>query len=145
MVKRFCFLSFLCCLFFITGCSSKNLSCTRDRDYNSDINIHNALNVKFKNDHVSKLDFGINVVLGESYPDSKDSLIENIKDEFKELSDSKGVTYSIHDNADGFDFNLKINFNKLDDTSKKKVDIINYEKSYDSIKSELEDVGYICK
>ncbi len=145
MSKHFCFLSFLCCLFFITGCSSKNLSCTSDKDYSSDMNIHQVLNIKFKNDHVSNLDMSMDVVLGESYLDSKDSLIENIEDEFKDLSESKGVTYSIHDNVDGFDFNLKINFNKMDDISKEKVNLINYEKSYDSIKSELEDAGYICK
>lgn len=145
MSKRLFFGFVICGLFLITGCSSKNLNCTRESDYSSEMSMKQVLTIKFKGEHVSYLDMKMNVLLSDSYIDFKDSLIESIESEFSNFNGKRGVSYSTSDNVEGFDFRVKINFDKLDDNSKKDIDIVNYEKSYDSIKSELEESGYICK
>lgn len=132
-------------LLFFTGCGSKSLSCTRENNYSDEMIMNQDLSVSFKNDKVSKLSMDMDVKLGESYASFKDSLIESVESEFSGFSDQSGISYKTSKNDDGFNFKVKINFNKLSDDAKKNLDIVNYENSYDGVKAELEDAGYSCK
>ncbi len=132
-------------LFLFTGCGSKSLSCTRENNYSDEMIMNQSLNVSFKKDKVNKLSMDMDVKLGESYDSFKDSLIESVESEFSKYSDQSGINYKTTKNDNGFNFKVKVNFNKLSDEARKNLDIVNYENSYDSVKLELEDSGYSCK
>lgn len=145
-MKKYVYLSCLAFgLLLFTGCGSKTLNCTRENNYSDEMIMNQDLSVSFKKDKVSKLSMAMDVKLGESYSNFKDSLIESVESEFSNFSDQSGISYKTTDKGDGFNFKVKINFNKLSDDAKKNLDIVNYENSYDSVKIELEDAGYNCK
>jgi len=132
-------------MILITGCGNKTLKCNRDNSYSDEMKMYQELELKFKSDSVSKLSMNMSVELGEEYLDFKDSLLQSVESEFADFSDEKGLSYSSSNNDSGFDFKLKINFNKLSDSAKNNIDIVNYESSYESVKADLEESGYSCK
>lgn len=133
------------CLTFFTGCSSRSLNCNMIGDYNDDLKWNQQLKIKFSNDHVTKLSTNMNVSLSGQYSESKSSLIESVESEFSQIINEKGVKSSTTDTDDGFNYKISINFNKLSDEVKKKISIVDYSKTYDYIKNDLEEAGYICE
>lgn len=142
-MKKYCFL--LVCVLLFTGCGSRTLKCSRENNYSDEMKMIQKLDIKFKSEHIKKLAMDMNVELGDEYLSFKDSLITSVESEFSDYSNERGVSYSTSDTENGFNFKLKVNFNKLSDDLKKSIDIVDYEKSYDSIKNDLEESGYICK
>lgn len=132
-------------IFLISGCgSNKSLKCTRDNDYNNQLTMNQKLNISFKNDKLNKLSMEMNVSLSDEYLSFRDSLIESAESEFKEIN-SKAVSYSTKQSDNGFTFNVKVDYNKLSNEEKQDLYIVDYEKDYNGIKTELIDAGYNCK
>ena len=129
----------------LSGCGSKTLVCTRSNDYSDEMKMNQTVKTSFKNDHVSKLSIDMDVTLGENYMEYREELKTSVQDEFNDLKDTDGVKFSTVDTSNGFKFNLEANVSKLDSTSKKKLDIIDTEQSYDDAKKEFESEGYTCK
>lgn len=144
MKRLFNFCCLMVCLFLFTGCSSKTLKCTRETSYNDEMNMSQQLNIVFKNDHISKLSMNMDVELLGTYMDSRDSLIDGAESEFNKYGDVSGIDYTTKINDSGFNFKVKLNFNKLSEDIKKDLVIANYENSYNSQKKELESTGYSC-
>lgn len=145
MSKKLYFCIIGLCLFFLTGCGKNSLNCSINRDYGDDLKIYQELKIKFSNNHVSKLNLSMNASLDGEYVNNKSSLIESVENEFSRIPEKNYVKYSSKDTSEGFNFNVKINYNKLSDDSKKLVSVINYGSSYDSVKLDLEESGYTCK
>lgn len=129
----------------LSGCGSKTLVCTRSNDYSDEMKMNQTVKASFKGDHVSKLSIDMDVTLGENYMEYRDELKASVQDEFESLKDTDGVSYNAVDTNNGFKFNLDANISKLDDNSKKELDIVNTEQSYDDAKKEFESEGYTCK
>ncbi len=145
MKKYFCSIFMLCAVMVLSGCNSRTLHCTRENVYSDEMNMDQVLDIKFNGETVSNLYTSMKVELGESYVSFKNSLLDSVKNEFKDLEDSKGFKSSYKESDNGFDYEVKINFKKLNDDEKNNISIINYENSYISIRNELEDEGYVCK
>ena len=137
-------------LFFITGCSEKTLKCSRENNaYDDQMKMSQSLNVSFNGDKASSLVFTMNVLLNEELIDGNPNIASELADtassEFDDIKNKHGISYSLSKKDNGFNSKLKINFNKVDDDTKKKIYLINYQSSYSSIKSSLERDGYSCK
>ena len=150
-MRRFFYLVSICfVLFFISGCNRVSLKCTRNSKSSYDFgSTYEKYNIIFKNDVVYKLDSTMDVTLSENTLNSDDNIIDSLAEtttsSFSNLLDKKGVSHSISKKKDGFTSKLKINFDKLDDESKKAVTLINYKDSYSANKKNLESVGFECK
>ena len=106
---------------------------------------HKEYSIVFKNDIVSNFDMSIDVTLTDVDDVTSDNLKASVNDVFKEYSNMKGVNYSYNDKDNGFIISTKFDFNKIEKNDKDKVSILNYKKSYDAIKLDLENDGFTCK
>ena len=146
---------FLCCwvimgLFLFSGCSRKVLKCSSSiTSYDEFASANKSLKIIYKNDSIYKLDFSTDFTFSEKTLnlDSNivDSTLSTAGAEFDYLTGKSGVSYSTSKRDNGFVSRLKINFNKLDADTKKKVHFINYKDSYVAMKKNLENNGYTCK
>ena len=129
----------------LTGCGSKTLECTRENNYSDEMKMNQTVKATFEKKHVTKLSMNMDIELGENYLEYKDELKTSVEDEFANLKDAKGIEYSTKDTTNGFTFQLDADINKLDQTTKENLDLINTEQSYDDAKAEFESEGYTCK
>lgn len=137
-------------LFLITGCGKKTLKCTRENNvYDDQMKMTQGLNISFNGEKASSLTFTMDVLLNNDLIDNNPNIASELADtassEFDNIKDERGVSYSMSKKDNGFNSKLKINFNKIDDETKKKIYLINHQGSYSSIKSNLEKDGYSCK
>ena len=144
MKKFFRCVCMVICLMAFTGCGGKSLKCVKKTD-NDNMKMTQEYKIKFNKDSVKSLFIDIDVDFAEDSIDLKDNILQSVRDKFSSYYDNSGIAYSISDKSNGFDFQIKINFNKLDKDAKSKVDIINYAESYEMIKSDLEQKDFICK
>lgn len=145
---NFCFA--VISIFLITGCGEKTLKCTRENNsYDDQMKMTQNLNVSFSGDKASSLNFTMDVSLSkeliDSNPDIASELADTASSEFDDIKDKHGISYSMSKSDNGFTSKLKINFNKVDDETKKKIYLINHQSSYSTIKRNLERDGYSCK
>ena len=136
--------------FLVTGCGEKSLKCTRENNaYDDQMKMTQGLNVSFDGDKASGLTFTMDVSLDKELIDGNPNIASELADtassEFDNIKDNRGVSYSMSKKENGFSSKLKINFNKVDDDTKKKIYLINHQSSYSSIKNNLERDGYTCK
>ena len=117
--------------------------------YDDQMTINQILIVSFKGDKASSLTFTMNVSFDAELIENNSDIVSNLADsassEFDNIKDKKGVSYSMSKKDNGFNSKLTINFNKLDDETKKKIYLINHQSPYSSVKSSLERDGYSCK
>lgn len=136
---------FLIGISMFTGCDSKVLECSKDDSYNDEMKMVQNLKITFKNDSIKKLSIDMNVELGESYIEYKDSLIESVESEYATLKDSSAVDYSTSKKDNGFNFKLSADIDKMEETEKENLYIVNTGHSYEKAKAEFENDGYTCK
>ena len=149
MKKLFCCFMVLG-LFAFTGCSKKVLKCTSSiTSYDEFASANKSLKIVFKNDSIYKLDFSTDFTFSEKTLNLDENIVDSTLStagaEFDYLTGKSGVSYSTSKRDNGFISRLKINFNKLDADSKKKVHFINYKDTYVNMKKNLENNGYNCK
>lgn len=146
IVKRFIYFAFLVSLFFVTGCGSlKTLTC-----YSEDVVGETTLTkqnfvLKFRNDKIYSLTFSIDVALDGSTIDTSETLENKVSDTFKNYQNVSGIDYSSNIQENRYAVNIKIDFDKLDEAEKEKISLINYESTYEEIKTEFENGGFNCK
>ena len=150
MKKGLCYFFACLGLFLITGCAEKTLKCTRENNaYDDQMKMSQGLNISFNGDKVSSLVFTMDVLLGKDLVDVNPNIASELADtassEFDSIKDKHGISYSISKKDNGFNSKLKINFNRVDDETMKKIYLINHQGSYSSIKNSLERDGYSCK
>ena len=145
MKKVFCVGFMLVGLFMLSGCNSKVLECSKDSSYNEEMKMIQNLKVTFKGDTINKLSMDMNVELGDTYLEYRDSLIESVESEFISMNDSDNIKYSTSKKDNGFNFEMTADIKNMDDSTKDKLEIINTGSSYEAAKAEFEKDGYICK
>lgn len=138
------------CLFLITGCGGKTLKCSRNNDSPDGLTkIFQEISVSFKNEKPSSLLFKMNVSIDDQLIKDNNDIVNGLADsassEFENIKNEHGVSYSISKKDNGFDSKLKIDFDKLDDDTKKKIYLINHQSTYTAIKDALVRDGYSCK
>lgn len=135
-------------MFLFTGCGGRSLKCVKVSDFGN-YKEEETYYLRFNKKSVKLLDININVEdIKEFDDDSDDStnfVLQSINDYFSSYYNNKGISYSISNKENGFEYNIKINFNKLSRDMKSKVDIINYTNSYEIVRDELEQKDFICK
>ncbi len=145
---------YLCCgivgFSLLTGCGGKTLKCTRENDIpDEQMKMNQVLNISFKGDKASNLVFKMDVTfdneLIENNPTIVDDLSGTAGSEFDNIKNQRGISYSMSKKSDGFSSKLKINFDKVDNETKKKIYLINHQSSYSTVKSNLEKDGYSCR
>lgn len=135
-------LSFCSLLLLLSGCGKKTLSCNKVTDY-TDMKTDHTVTLYFKGDSLVRYKFKANVILsGEKASLGEEMMGYDVN--FKNLKPEKAVSFSTEKSDDGFIFKADVNVSKLDQNSKENVPLINYNNSFDEIKSDLEDNGYIC-
>lgn len=150
-MKRF--LLSLCCVFLFVGCSSKSLDdlvvleCDSTNSVGNDGNTLSETSYKiyFDNDKVERISMNIHVTLNSPDDTTRDNLENDIDSAFGNYKNRDGVIFSSNIEDNGFIVNLDIDYDKLSDEDKEYINVINYEKSFDDIKVELENNGFSCK
>lgn len=133
------------CLILLTGCDKKKtLECSRS-DNMTDISINYDVIVSFNNDIVSNYSLDMDVSLVGDYINERDNLSDSLQKQYNDFSNSKGFKSNLKYRDDGFKFSLDVDYNKISDDIKKKLSIIDSTNSYDEIKTDLVNDGYICK
>lgn len=145
IMKKFLSLVFLSvCLMLSSGCSNKSLTCSKSIDKDV-LKLDQEYRLKFNKDSVRSLSINIDAVSTDSSVDLSNTILQTVKDKFSSYYDEKGISYSVSEKSNGFNFKIKINFNKVSSSTKSKIDIINYSSSYETIKTDLEQDGFTCK
>ena len=148
-MKRF-FIFFCFFIFILTGCNSKNANGTHVLECDSSATIGNSISeqnfkIHFIKDKISMLSVNINVSFNEQDNITRDNLEKDVSDAFDDYKNRKGITYLSSVNDNGFNVKLDIDFNKLSEDDRNSINLINSEKTYDEIKIELENNGFVCK
>ena len=147
-MKRF-FLMFFSFLFLV-GCNSKStndskvLKCSSTKTVGSTVSIQDY-EIFFKKEKLDRLSMSIDVTLDDHDEVTRDNLENEVSNAFADYKSRDGVSYSSNVKDNGFNVRLDVNFSKLNDQDKASISIINYEKSYDEIKSEFENNDFSCK
>lgn len=147
-MKRF-FLMFFSFLFLV-GCNSKStndskvLKCSSTKTVGSTVSIQDY-EIFFKKEKLDRLSMSIDVTLDDHDEVTRDNLENEVSNAFADYKNRDGVSYSSNVKDNGFNVRLDVNFSKLNDQDKASISIINYEKSYDEIKSEFENNDFSCK
>lgn len=148
-MKRFLNISLGFVFIFLVGCGSKSsntrvLSCKLTKTVGSALS-EQSYKVYFDKEIIEKLSVNINVSLNEPDDVTKSNLESDVSDAFGIYKNRDGVSYSSNVKDDGFTVKLDINFNKLSAVDKANINLINSEKSYDDIKTEFENDGFVCE
>lgn len=144
MRRILCCVCMSICLMLFTGCGKKSLKCVSELD-NDILSMKQEYKIKFNKDSVSSLSINIDVDGKNSDIELSDTILKTVSDKFSTYYDEDGVSHSVSEKSNGFNFKLAINFNKVSSSTKSKIDIINYASNYDTIKSDLEQEGFTCK
>ena len=128
----------------ITGCGAKSLKCVKVSD-NDGLRLEQKYYLKFNKNSVKSIDLEFDVDSNGKSIDSVDGLLQSINDSFSTYYGNKGINYSTSEKSNGFIYNIKINFNKLSNDLKSKINIINYMNSYDMIRYDLEQKDFVCE
>lgn len=134
------------CIIFLTACeigalgSSKVLECSFINDVSNQV-----YQMYFKGEKVDKLSMTVDVSLDDQVDLTRSNIEEDINNYFEDYESYDGVSYSSSVKDGGFIINIVINYSKLSDKDKSNINLINSEGSYDVIKAELEDNGFVCK
>ena len=150
-MRKIVYLCFICsCMLFVSGCSSISLTCIKETKSVSDFATSSQkYNIIYKNDTIYKINATTEVVFSENTLKSDENIIDNMaatsNSEFDYLEGKRGFSSTISKKSDGYVYKFKINFNKLDDESKKSITFINYKDSFSTMKKNLEKNGFDCK
>lgn len=134
------------CCFLLVGCgNTKSLNCSSKSFLGDTTTTSQDFVIGFKNEVISSVSMDFDVTLKDIDDVTKDSLQSSVNDTFGTYKDLSGVDYSAKVRDDGFNVKIKVNFNKISDSDKKKIVFINYDKNYEQTKEELENNGFTCK
>lgn len=87
----------------------------------------------------------IDVSFGDIDDITRNSLENTISADFDDYKNRDGILYYQNAKENGFVININANYNKIDDRDKPYITIVNSGESYDGVKTELENSGFICK
>lgn len=137
-------LSLVCLL---TGCSSKKtLTCTISEDTNSMLSMSQTVNAVFSGSKVTNLNQNIKMTVNDEYTSYIDQMADGVRNQYADIKDKSGVEFDVKVTDNVIDTTLNAELAKLDDETKNKLKITNYDSvNYEDAKKELEELGYTCK
>ena len=116
---------------------SDKLVCSLQDYSNEQFLLEESMTMHFKGSNLINANFKRNLTFVESYMSSKDSYLEELRNQFEGL----GFDVSYSENDTGFEVNM--NFTKSELESWYGTELKNSSK--ESMKKEMKDVGYTCK
>lgn len=145
MKKKVLFLILVLGLCF-TGCSKeKKLECS-SFDKSDLYYLDNITTVTLKNDKITKIKMEIyNTINDKELKKKKKTYFEKIRNLYDGYDDLTGVNV-LYD-EDGYTLSIVIegNVSAMDDEAKKTFNLSDPKTTYDDLKKNFEDKGYICK
>lgn len=128
------------------GCGSKGkvLECSKS-EKQSGVELKSTIKANFKGNNVKDITVDMDAVLPKEYLSYKSTYIKAFQSEFKKYDDLKGINVKISESDNGVNIKLTADLDKMDDTAKDKLDIVDTKASYDKSIKELETEGYTCK
>lgn len=132
-------------IFFMTGCTTKTLTCTKEDNSVKDMKTHQKAEVTFSSNKVVKLYSEATVEVSGIYKNYVNQLEQSLLQSFTSLKDKKGVTVVSDKKEDRIVVKATIDINKLDKETKKTFNLVDTKQDYEQTKKELKDQGYTCK
>ena len=134
---------FLFSIILLTGCESKELSCTKEETADSG-KVNEKQVFIFKNNTISTYDAEMVINLNDDFKDYADLLLESLESPFEEFKDKKGITYKTSKNDNKISVSISADYDKIYEDTKKSLGIFE-NPSFEKTKKTLEDDGYKCK
>lgn len=139
-MKKIRFLFVLCCMLLV-GCSKeKSISCTNEHILQKNA-YQSKYILKYQKDKLVNLEYDVNVIIEQGNMDNYDIYYEAFNDAFNNLGNQKGTLVNIGKNNDGYNANIKIDYNKF----KGNTSFFNNKLKINEAKKYLEGMGYKCK
>lgn len=135
-------------LFLLTGCSksTKTLTCTMSDEVDDKMSLTQTIVTKFDNDTVTNIDQNIKMTVKDDYVSYIEQMAEGVRNQYADIKDKDGIVFDVKVNGNVIDTTLNAELSKLDDASKKKLNVNGSSKStYEEGKKSLEQAGYTCK
>lgn len=131
---------------FATGCGSKTktLKCSMEQNL-SVYEMKQDVNLSFKKDSITKMEIIQNVKVDETYSSYIGELEKTLATTFDSYKDTKGFDISTKTDGNTIKTTLVADFSKMDDETKKSLDIVDTTAKYDDAKKAFETQGYSCK
>ena len=144
------FVAFIVYSLLLVGCGNKSSNNSKILECNSIISYDNSISeasykIHFTDEKVDKLSLNINVTLNEPDDETRNNLENDVNSGFADYKNRNGVSYSSNIKDNGFVVKMDIDYAKLSEEDKVYINIVNSEKTYDEIKTELEKEGITCK
>ena len=139
MKKRFLFLLPLLCL---TGCEDgqKTLTCERIDDLNEKEVV--KLSYNKEGNKLLNAEFSEIYSIEEEY--EKELMVPLLKDECKDMANSKGISCQVKENKKSVSLILKMNISKMTEEELEEIDIEEI-MNYENAKKDFEEAEYICR
>lgn len=126
----------------LTGCSSKTLTCTKTEEKDPGATVKKQV-IVFENNKLKNMEVNMDLKLNDSYQDYSSMIKKSFEKSFEEYKNKKGITLNIQEKSNVITVNIKADYNKLNDESKKLMKIT--DTSYKSVKKSVQKDGYTCK
>ena len=131
-----------------TGCGSKTktLSCSMSSDVNTMMSMTQTIEAIFNGSELTNINQNIKMSVKDDYVSYIESMADGVKAQYDTVKDKDGVEFKVDVKDNIIDTTLNAELKKLDDETKKKLNISNYEsETYENAKASLEKLGYTCK
>ncbi len=132
----------LCILVSMSGCSKK-LICTREEKKDS-IQTNEEFIIGYQDDKVDTIQLEVKVTLDSKYKDYGEQIKENLKEQFKEFENIKGITLQTGNQDNIVRAHLMIVIDQMKEKDRKKLNIINLKEDMKNVKKTLEKQKYTC-
>ena len=146
---RYILIAFIC-LVLITGCKSeiKTLECSKEES-STWINMNQTMTFKFKKEKINYLELKIDATAASELIKSNWSEFSKSLDSvYKKYEKLSGITVSKENKDDKYTILIKVNLTKTNKKSLEEIGISNIstkKDTYDSVKKEMNKIGFTCK
>jgi len=146
MKKYFTVAALVVLLGLTTGCGkTKVLKCSMTTD-TTGVSVVQSLNATFKGKEVTDMDLILDYKVEKNYTSYINQMMSGAKGQFDStFGNKKGIVVKSDKSSSGFTYKISIDFSKVDDATKKELNLGDTTGDYNATKKEIEKQGYTCK
>lgn len=128
----------------LSGCgNNKVLKCTSETDNQNGTSIKTSINYIFEGDFVNKVEQDLEFKFDDKYASLLELSKKALENQYKTYSDA--IEYKITTNVNSIKVKISYSVDKLSETDKIMLDMVNTKVSYKEVKETLEKEGFTCK
>ncbi len=129
----------------VTGCgSNKTLKCSKE-DNSSIMNKKETYTITFKKDTITKVEYIEDIAVAENYSVYIQQLEESLKGVFTGFEGMNGFEVTSTTDKNNIKIAVNIDLSKMDEASKKSLDIVDTKQNFNDAKQTFEKQNYQCK